>query len=71
LAHAAQPRARGTVLEALRDAAYRVELVNGHRCIAKAPKGCPAFASGTEVTVEFHPYDLSRGRIVLPDCDIA
>jgi translation initiation factor IF-1 len=64
VAHAAQLRAPGTVIEVLRDDAYRVELPNGHRCIAKAPK-VAVFASGEEVVLEFHPYDLSRVRIVV------
>jgi translation initiation factor IF-1 len=63
MAHAAQLRAQGTVVEVLAHQAYRVELRNSHRCIARALEG-RAFMTGDEVTVEFHPYDLSRGRIV-------
>jgi translation initiation factor IF-1 len=61
--HAAQLRAPGAIIEVLRDDAYRVELSNGHRCIAKAPKGS-VHAISDQVTLEFHPYDLSRGRIL-------
>jgi len=63
MTHTAQLRARGVVVEVLRDGACRVELPNGHRCIARAPEEV-RLAVGAAVTVEFHPYDLSRGRIV-------
>jgi translation initiation factor IF-1 len=63
MAHAVPLRARGVVVEVLRDGAGRVELPNGHRCIARAPADV-LLAKGAAVTVEFHPYDLSRGRIV-------
>ena len=56
-------RARGKVVELLGRRACRVELPNGHLCIARAPEGGePALEE--QVTVEFHPYDLSRGWIV-------
>ena len=59
---------KGTIMEALKHGAYRVELANGHRCIAKASGevrlNFVKFAAGDRVSVEFHPYDLSRGRIV-------
>jgi translation initiation factor IF-1 len=58
----------GAVIEVLRDGAYRVELANGHRCIARttgqARANALAFSPGDRVTLEFHPYDLSRARIV-------
>ena len=50
--------------------AYRVELANGHRCIARASGELrlnfirPVL--NDLVHLEFNPYDLSRGRIVLP-----
>jgi len=56
-------QARGTVVEDLKHGAYRVELANGHRCIARAPDGAD-LSTGDRVQLEFHPYDLSRGRIV-------
>jgi translation initiation factor IF-1 len=63
--------ARGTIVEILTDSAYRVELANGHRCIARAPRDHEVklgpLALGDSVALEFHPYDLSRGRIVLPE----
>ena len=69
MAHANQIQARGTVVEILKHGAYRVELANGHRCIARAsgerPSDFVSLSPGDRVQLEFHPYDLSRGRIVL------
>jgi len=67
MAHANQIQARGRVVEILKHGAYRVELANGHRCIARAEKNAPATGLGDAVLLAFHPYDLSRGRIILPD----
>jgi translation initiation factor IF-1 len=54
------------VREVLRDSAYRVELPNGHRCIARlGHRQSVAFLPGDSVLLAFHPYDLSRARIVL------
>jgi translation initiation factor IF-1 len=61
--NANQIQARGTVTEVLKHGAYRVELANGHRCIARAPDRVH-LSVGDKATLEFHPYDLSRGRIV-------
>jgi translation initiation factor IF-1 len=59
-------QAQGTVREILRDGGCRVELANGHRCIARpGPRQAAAFLSGDTVLLAFHPYDLSRARIVL------
>ena len=59
---------KGTVIDVLKHGAYRVELANGHRCIAKTSGevrlNFVKFAPGDRVSVEFHPYDLSRARIV-------
>ena len=59
---------QGTVVEVMKEGAYRVELANGHRCIARtageARAKSLAFVSGDRVSLEFHPYDLSRARIV-------
>ena len=63
--NANQIQAKGTVVEVLKHGAYRVELANGHRCIARAPDGADLSAED-RVRIEFHPYDLSRGRIVQP-----
>ncbi len=57
--------AQGTVKEILRDGAYRVELANGHRCIARAgQKNALPHLPGDSVLLAFHPYDLSRARIM-------
>ncbi len=64
-----QIRARGTVIEILKHGAYRVELPNGHRCIARASGdhrlNFIRISAGDQVQLEFHPYDLSRGRIIV------
>ena len=64
MGNANQIAARGTVLEVLKHGAYRIELANGHRCIARAEKNAPDIPLGEKVLLAFHPYDLSRGRIV-------
>jgi translation initiation factor IF-1 len=68
VAHANQLQARGTVIEILNHGAYRVELANGHRCIARASGehrlNFIRLSTGDHVQLEFHPYDLSRGRII-------
>ena len=65
-----QIQARGTVVEVLKHGAYRVQLANGHRCIARASGelrlNFVRLAPGDQVHLEFNPYDLSRARIVLP-----
>jgi len=58
----------GTVVEALPNATFRVELENGHRLLAhisgKMRMHFIKILPGDKVTVEMSPYDLSRGRIV-------
>jgi translation initiation factor IF-1 len=56
--------AQGTIIEVLGEGTYRAELPNGHRCIARAERNAPDLAVGEKVHLAFHPYDLSRGRIV-------
>ncbi len=57
-----------TVLEALPNAMFRVELENGHKVLAhisgKMRKNFIRILPGDRVAVELSPYDLSRGRIV-------
>lgn len=57
----------GTVIEALPNAMFKVELENGHEVLAhvsgKIRKHNIRVLMGDEVTVEVSPYDLSRGRI--------
>ncbi len=58
----------GTVVEALPNATFRVELENGHRLLAhisgKMRMHFIKILPGDKVTVELTPYDLSRARIV-------
>ncbi|MFH1269604.1 MAG: translation initiation factor IF-1 [Candidatus Omnitrophota bacterium] len=57
----------GTVMEALPNAMFRVELENGHRVLAhvsgKMRMNFIRILPGDKVKLELSPYDLSRGRI--------
>ena len=57
----------GTIIEALSNAMFRVELENGHSIIAhisgKMRKHYIRILTGDTVTVEMTPYDLTVGRI--------
>ena len=57
----------GTVIEALPNAMFRLELENGHKVLAhvsgKMRKYFIRILPGDKVTVELSPYDMSRGRI--------
>ena len=57
----------GTVVEALSNAMFRVELANGHRVLAhisgKIRMNYIRILPGDKVLIELSPYDLSRGRI--------
>ncbi len=57
----------GTVVEALPNATFRVELANGHRVLAhisgKIRVHYIRVLPGDKVLVELSPYDLGRGRI--------
>jgi translation initiation factor IF-1 len=57
----------GTVLEALPDDRFSVELDNGHKILAytsgRMKKARIRVLAGDRVTVEMTPYDLSKGRI--------
>ena len=53
----------GTVVEALPNAMFRVELANGHRVLATI-SGKIRILPQDRVVVELSPYDLTRGRIV-------
>jgi translation initiation factor IF-1 len=58
----------GSVVEALPNATFRVELENGHRVLAhisgKMRQNYIRILPEDRVVVELSPYDLSRGRIV-------
>lgn len=57
----------GTILEALSNAMFRVQLENGHEITAtisgKMRMNYIKILPGDRVAVEMSPYDLSRGRI--------
>ena len=57
----------GTIIEALSNAMYRVELDNGHVIIAhisgKMRMHYIRILPGDKVRVEMSPYDLTKGRI--------
>ena len=59
----------GTVLEALPNAMFKVELENGHQILAhisgKLRMHFIRILPGDKVTVEISPYDLTKGRITL------
>jgi translation initiation factor IF-1 len=58
----------GTVVEALPNVMFRVDLDNGHRVLGhisgKMRKNYIRILPGDRVRVELSPYDLTRGRIV-------
>jgi translation initiation factor IF-1 len=58
----------GTVIEALPNASFRVELENKHVVLAhvsgKMRMNFIRILPGDRVTIELSPYDLSRGRIM-------
>ena len=58
----------GSVVEALPNAMFRVELTNGHRVLAtisgKMRQHYIRILPSDRVVVELSPYDLTRGRIV-------
>lgn len=57
----------GTILEALPNATFKVELENGHVVLAhisgKMRMHYIKILPGDKVTVEMTPYDLTKGRI--------
>ncbi|MDI6780511.1 MAG: translation initiation factor IF-1 [bacterium] len=61
-------RVEGTVLEALPNAVFKVELENGHKIHAhisgKMRMHFIKILPGDKVVVELSLYDLTRGRIV-------
>jgi translation initiation factor IF-1 len=58
----------GTVLEALPNTMFRVELENKHAVLAhvsgKMRMHFIKILPGDRVTIELSPYDLTRGRII-------
>ena len=58
----------GTIIEALPNTSFKVELENGHTVLAylsgKMRKFYIRVLLGDKVRVELSPYDLDRGRII-------
>lgn len=58
----------GTVVEAMPNTMFKVELENGHQVLAhisgKLRMNFIRILPGDKVTIELSPYDLTRGRIV-------
>ena len=58
----------GTVVEALPNATFRVELENSHRLLAhisgKMRKHFIRIGPGDRVQLEMSPYDLAKARII-------
>ena len=61
----------GTVVEALPNAEFIVELENGHKLHAhisgKLRMNFIRILPGDKVTIEMSPYDLTKGRIIWRD----
>ena len=59
---------KGTVLEVLPNAMFRVKLENDHEILAhsagKMRKNRIRVLAGDSVVVEMTPYDLTKGRII-------
>ena len=57
----------GTIIDAMPNAMFKVELENGHTVTAhisgKIRMNFIRILPGDKVTVELSPYDLTRGRI--------
>jgi translation initiation factor IF-1 len=60
--------AEGTIVEALRNANFKVKLSNGHIITAyisgKLRMHYIKILPGDNVTIEMSPYDLTKGRII-------
>ena len=58
----------GTVVEALPNTNFKVELENGHQILAhisgKLRMNFIRILPGDKVKLELSPYDLNRGRII-------
>jgi len=58
----------GTIVEALSNAMFKVELENGHQVVAhisgKMRMNYIKILPGDKIRLEMSPYDLSKGRIV-------
>ena len=61
-------RVDGTIIEALPNANFRVELESGHKILAHISGKMRMYyikiLPGDRVSLELSPYDLTKGRIV-------
>ena len=61
----------GTVVEAMPNAMFKVEIQGGHQILAhisgKLRMNFIRILPGDKVTIELSPYDLSKGRIIWRD----
>ena len=59
---------KGTIIEAISNTQFRVNLENGSTVLAtlsgEARLNCTRVLPGDNVVLEFSPYDLSNGRII-------
>ena len=57
----------GTVIEALPNAMFQVDIGNGHKILAhisgKLRMNFIRILPGDKVTIQMSPYDLTRGRL--------
>ena len=57
----------GTLIEALPNAMFQVEITGGHRVLAhisgRLRKNFIKILPGDKVTLQMSPYDLTKGRI--------
>jgi translation initiation factor IF-1 len=67
-------RVEGAVIEAVSPSRYWVRLPNGHRLLGHLPRRFLArakpLAVGDSVRVELSPFDLSAGRILVPESEM-
>ncbi|MFA5069454.1 MAG: translation initiation factor IF-1 [Candidatus Omnitrophota bacterium] len=58
----------GTIIEALPNAKFKVELENGHKVLAHVSGKMRMYfiriLPGDKVKLELSPYDLAKGRII-------
>ena len=61
----------GTVVEAMPNAMFKVEIQGGHQILAhisgKLRMNFIRILPGDKVTLELSPYDLTKGRIIWRD----
>ena len=61
----------GTVVEAMPNAMFKVEIQGGHQILAhisgKLRMNFIRILPGDKVTIELSPYDLTKGRIIWRD----